>query len=342
VRPRADCSGLFYSAKVTGEMENTNNASNGPACLSYAMAEEFLFEPVEDMLSSADSGSSSSPGEDLADAPGSQQSLDSLLSSPVSVSQRSQSSRASTGSKSSGISGSLSLSSSPRHKGSLVGRPKLDVASIEAARQNRCRCRVSDQPTKCCMDLYDVGDIFRLRYERSQISASEEVQRRQTDLQRAMDRSPHHCRIEVEGKLVCLKTYCSLYGINGSAMRRTWANMTRGSNTEGRGRPHGSVGLGRHSQQRLEAYAWLKAWVDLFGDEDPVGAKYKYVVNYVLLADLHKEYKADYESSVVHTSSNALSERSFRRVWTQFCEEQKVRVRRKANTTTKCQGEAPS
>ena len=109
------------------------------------------------------------------------------------------------------------------------------------------------------------------------------------------------------------------------------------------GRPRGSSGASPGTTPRAQdAYAWLKQWIEVFGDLDPVGTKYKYVVSYILPADLHEEYMRDFTFTGLARTLHPLSQRSFTRVWHLFINQEKVRVRQKANTTTKCRGETPS
>ena len=105
---------------------------------------------------------------------------------------------------------------------------------------------------------------------------------------------------------------------------------------------HGQTQSGILSSARgLQAYAWLKTWIEIIGDEDPVGQKYKYVINYILPPELYEEYCKDIMAYRVGESEQVLSGRAFARVWAHFKRQERVRVRRKANTTTKCESKCP-
>jgi hypothetical protein len=61
------------------------------------------------------------------------------------------------------------------------------------------------------------------------------------------------------------------------------------------------------------------------------------VINYVLASEIYEEYSREFYVNRITLESVPISLRSFTRVWTSFQKEEKVRVRRKANVTTKCQ-----
>jgi hypothetical protein len=188
------------------------------------------------------------------------------------------------------------------------------------------------------MSKFDIGAIFRLRYSRSKLSKTEDMAKRNSDLTRAAQKDDKKCVMDVESKSICLLAYCMLFDINWSSMRRSWARMVNGDQVQDVGRPKGSSGSSATSARSHDAYAWLKRWIEIFGDLDPVGQKFKYVVNYILPADLHEEYSRDFAFSGMARNIFPLSQRSFIRVWSLFIHQERVRVRRKANTTTKCRG----
>lgn len=172
------------------------------------------------------------------------------------------------------------------------------------------------------------------------MSFGESVQQKQLDLQQAWASSQESCRINVEGKYVCLQAYCMLYNLNWSSARRTWSQLgdSQGQGRGAVGRPKGSAGGVMSTAKGLQAYAWLKSWIQVIGDEDPVGLKYRYTVNFVLPNDLYLEYCADLAAHTIRGTETPLSSRGFTRVWSLFKKQEQVRVRRKANTTTKCEG----
>lgn len=213
----------------------------------------------------------------------------------------------------------------------------LSQASIELALGAECCCRRRPQGVNC-MKGFNIGDIYRLRHARHKMSFTETVEKKNHDLQQAWASGDKMGRVAVEGKHICLQAYCMLYNLNWNSARRSWRQLVNGQGRGAMGRPRGSSGGVLSSAKGLQAYAWLKTWIEVNGDQDPVGLKYKYIVNFVLPADLYGEYCADLAVNQICELDLPLSCRAFTRVWAMFKKEEKVRVRRKANTTTKCQG----
>ena len=324
--------------------DDANLIGQGP----YVMDESFLFESDVDMLSHTGSGSNASTatGEKTPPRDDDWNSFCRPFDWTEATPGRGWTPQSLSMSQQSGASWSSDVSScvsSPSSKGTstrsrVPGNPAaLQVASLEAALGATCGCRRGPND-KFCMEGFNIGDVFRLRYERSRLTGTEDSERRKQDLQRALSNGTKHCRIVVEGRPLCLQAYCMLFNINWASMRRSWSQLTQGTRVQGRGRPKGSSSEICSSTRGMEAYAWLKAWIEVFEDQDPVGTVYKFVVNYISVADLHEQYCRDLEASQVGAGAKALSARAFARVWSQFKREEKVRVRRKANTTTKCQG----
>jgi hypothetical protein len=144
----------------------------------------------------------------------------------------------------------------------------------------------------------------------------------------------------VHGKLICLKAYCLVYGYLRTSIARSLAAIRKGHGCVPVGRPvltakekEDVVGL---SPKNIHCYAWLKDWVSTVGDDDPVGKSCKKVINFVSTTELHKEYCKNYSLYSVLENDHPLSERRFRVIWEHFISKEQIRVRRKANTTTKC------
>ena len=236
-----------------------------------------------------------------------------------------------------------SVSSSPRGKPLKASPDSLLVPSIEAALGARCRCRIGVQGRNC-MALFDAGDIFRLRHARMKMSGTEVIAQRHADLTNALEVTtcPSDCRIRVNGHSICLQAYCMVYNTNYASMKRTWRNLCHGIHgQQSMGRPRGYSGGVMSTARGMQAYAWLKSWLEISADQDPVGQQYKYTINFIGPADLYEEYIADFLANRVGVAETTLSGRAFSRLWSYFKRVEKVRVRRKANTTTKCSSRFP-
>jgi len=251
---------------------------------------------------------------------------------PQSI-DRASSSKNSTPTEDFGVSSqgsSASLGPSSKRRRRTVS--PLDALSLQAVMDARCHCvEVS------CTKKFNIGEIFGLRHERTKLAHGEDMDRRNRDLQAAAETDPTRCVMDIGRKCVCLMTYCLVLDINWSSMRRSWSRLTKGHHPPALGRPKNKSGDSLSSARSMDAYAWMKTWIEVFGDEDPVGVKYKYVINYVLASEIYEEYSREFYVNRITLESVPISLRSFTRVWTSFQKEEKVRVRRKANVTTKCQ-----
>jgi hypothetical protein len=237
--------------------------------------------------------------------------------------------------------GSTSSSPSPSRRRKVSGGPEtLALPSLEAAAGGHCKCALSSDGLSC-MRHFDIGDIFRFRHARTKMSSSEVLELRQNDMKMALqtNHTSDHCLLHVKNQTICLRAYCMLFDINYASMKRSWRRLSNGSGCQYvLGRPRGSFGGVLSSVRGMQAYAWLKTWIEISGDQDPVGHPYKYIISFVLPADLYEEYAKDFAAAQLGTAETVLSGRAFARVWGHFKSQEKVRVRRKANTTTKCQG----
>ena len=218
---------------------------------------------------------------------------------------------------------------------------RLDPKRIEKVLDQPCPCarRIGG---RSCLVNFDFGAIAGLRHARVKLGAAEEYHLRATNLNDAASRSTTECRLFVSGKSVCLRAYCMVFDYNESSMRRSWSKVKQGLGVRSVGRPRGpqlSLDPIGDNIQKQSCYAWLKAWVDVIADVDPVGIKYKLAVNYVRPQDLYDEYVRHYNSNTLLLSDLPLSFRRFCVVWEHFKTQEKIRVRRKANTTTKCSGQ---
>lgn len=200
-----------------------------------------------------------------------------------------------------------------------------------------CALRAGGQS---CLRHFDAPTVWGLRQTRWNLSAKEDQQCRHNDISAGIMVHSRQPRMLVRGKLICLKAYCLVYGYLRSSIARTVAVVRRGQGCVPVGRPVLSsadkedvIGL---SAKNIQCYAWLKEWVATVGDDDPVGKSTKKVINFVSTTELHEEYCKNYNLYSVLENDHPLSERRFRVIWEHFLKKEQVRIRRKANTTTKC------
>ena len=230
------------------------------------------------------------------------------------------------------------------------GRKRLSYVAMSAERLDPGRIeKLLDQPCPCtrlvggrsCMRHFNFGSIAGLRHARNKLGSTAEYQLRTSNLMTAAQGSTKDCRLVIDGKSICLPAYCMIFDYNASSMRRSWSKIKQGLGILPVGRPKNTAASSdpiADSILKQSCYAWLKAWAEVIADVDPVGIKYKPAVSYVRPKELHEEYVKHYMSNTVLLDSSPLSLRRFTEVWKYFQVKEKIRVRRKANTTTKCSG----
>jgi hypothetical protein len=226
-----------------------------------------------------------------------------------------------------------------------VNHVALSNRRLEPSRIARILCQTCSCARflagKPCMSHFSYGSISGHRYSRSKLGPTEEYSLRTSDLQAAFAANPLDCRVLVDGKSICMSAYCMIFDYNASSMRRSWSKIKAGNGVQPTGRPKGSFQVSDPIGKNIlkqSCYAWLKSWTEVVADEDPVGIKYKLVLNFVRVQDLYQEYKNHFLANSVLIDDTSLSLRRFGDVWEYFKGEEKIRVRRKANTTTKCSG----
>jgi hypothetical protein len=213
------------------------------------------------------------------------------------------------------------------------------IEAVEKILGDKCPC--SKKPAgRNCLSLFKPNEVWELRARRWSLSAQEDQRTRLTELSAGLQVNQLHPRMLVMGKNICLQAYCNVFGYNRTSVSRTLSSARKGLGMAPVGRPKnpdkGKDALG-NSRKNLECYAWLKDWVESVGDDDPVGKTCKKVINFVTIQEIYKEYCKQYELNSLILHDKPLSERRLRRIWELFQQQEHVRIRRKANTTTKCE-----
>jgi len=215
----------------------------------------------------------------------------------------------------------------------------FEFSNIRLCIEETCPC-ASRAGGQSCLRHFDPPTVWGLRQTRWNISAKEDQELRHSDIVAGLNGNAHNPKLLVNGKLLCLRAYCLVYGYNRSSIARTLSLIRKGQGCVPVGRParlaseqKDVVGV---SAKNLQCYAWLKDWVSTVGDDDPVGKSCKKVINFVSTKELHEEYCRNYSLNSFLEADRPLSERRFRVIWEHFLEKEQVRIRRKANTTTKC------
>jgi len=234
--------------------------------------------------------------------------------------------------------GSSSSSTKRRRRGrDQILQEVINIRSIEPALRQICPC--AHKPGgQSCLRYFSAPDLWGLRQARWSLSNNQDQAVRFAELKQAIEVDLQCPRALVKGKLVCVPAYCLVYAYTRTSIARSLRKVRQGMEAVPAGRPKGSSNsdpLGT-SARNLACYAWLKEWVSYVGDDDPVGKSSKKVVNFVTVGELHEEYCRNYNAFNHLRSDTPLSLRRFGEIWKYFKTKEQIRVRRKANTTTKC------
>ncbi len=143
---------------------------------------------------------------------------------------------------------------------------------------------------------------------------------------------------------ICLKAFGKLFGINERTLYRTSVRVHKGKGAALLGRPRGPVMDGPRFDRRTQAEAWVLNWFEEVAEREPTGRQYNFVMDPYLAAEVHLVYQEDMSKSVLCAGASqtlqdvTVSIRVFRDILRVTEKDLKVRVRRKARTSTKCPG----
>ena len=186
-----------------------------------------------------------------------------------------------------------------------------------------------------CTSLVSLEEAFGLRSEHEELTPYEEYQLRVKELKGGLVDGIERCYPVLRGKRICVKGYSSIMGINYRCIARLVSTLRGGGDYHPPGRPSGQ----RKDNYRVEhAYAFLLEWIKYAGDAAVVPGTWKWSIFFLSAQDVHNIYKNDFDKTMLGSIEGPLSLRRFREVWKDFKGKEKVRIRRKCNITTKCEG----
>ena len=150
------------------------------------------------------------------------------------------------------------------------------------------------------------------------------------------------CTPALLGRTVCMKAYSMLTGHSYTSMsadnKRIYADCVfpkigRPKKTLLKSKTDSTLSSTQTAQYLL---AWLREWLNYNADSHPTGHEHSWSVNYIQKRKLY----SDYCDSLKATGSLQMrcSLRTMYRVWKYFIESERVYVRLKCRTSTKCRG----
>ena len=127
------------------------------------------------------------------------------------------------------------------------------------------------------------------------------------------------------------------------SVRRVWSRVLAGIKRIEVGRPtepDEEKKSSLKSDKSLECYQWIRWWGEENGEKDPKADEYDVVLDPF---DVHKVYEEYHKQMTLQQTIDfgvapAVSDRQFRRLFHEWMEKNRVRVRMKKNITTKCDG----
>jgi len=206
-------------------------------------------------------------------------------------------------------------------------------ANVLESMEKKCACTRSETQGVSCATLFNYEKYMNLRRHRQVMDPSQEYELRTKELTTAFQLSPDRPLVkvgcpEVPHKFVCIQAYIIILGLPKSSVWRKWAKISGNQSVR-------RAGLTVTQDHTL---AWLINWSNLIVDEDPVGSDYLKVIDLVTVPEMYSEYVVDFKAFHISTQAKPISERGFRRVWYYWLNKYRVRVRKKKNVTTKCDG----
>ncbi len=211
--------------------------------------------------------------------------------------------------------------------------------NITDTQDRSCSCAKADSENSCPR-RFQVWEIVKLRTERSSLHMKEQTSRRNHDLVMGYcNFKSKKCMPTLLNRQVCLKGYCIVMGWNYNWVC-TELKVLRIRNENN---PHHNpiahvTRFRRRAVFTEECKSWIRAWINVTGDHDPTGEQQCFTINFVDIAQLHTIYTHDMRQSDVLLSTRVASVRTFRRQFIEVCKEERVRIRKKIHTSTKCKG----
>lgn len=197
-----------------------------------------------------------------------------------------------------------------------------------------------------CIDHYSSDEVYgiRLGIVKLQFQASMDVRRQElhTGFMINSDRGVRKCTPLLLGRRVCLKAYSIITGHSYAGLCNQLTSVSKGYVARRVGRPQSLVlNSGtelQHCQQRsVYLLIWLREWIKYNGEAHPTGNEHAWSINFFRKRDVYKEYISSM-ALFNCDESQIVSLRTMYRVWKYFIEADRVYVRFKCRTSTKCRG----
>lgn len=197
-----------------------------------------------------------------------------------------------------------------------------------------------------CISHFNCDEVYGIRLSIVNLHFQASMDIRRQELRDGFminsDRGVRKCTPLLLGRRVCLKAYSIITGHNYASLCNQLTRVYEGRIVRRVGRPQSLVlNTGtdlQHCQQKtIYLLIWLREWIKYNGEAHPTGNEHAWSINFFRRKDVYNEYKSSM-SLYDFPETNLVSLRTMYRVWKYFIEVDRVYVREKCRTSTKCRG----
>ncbi len=225
-------------------------------------------------------------------------------------------------------------------------RQSLQYESCEAALHHACSCGNMRNGVHCLSKFKSPGEILDARLQHYDRTPKEEYRLRLHDINEALKfkRAEEKSYIIVTLKSgqnykVCFSSYAALLQIPPKSFWRTVGqvkNYNKPPASIGRPQGHDKDSDPIGSLKTEECLEWIRKWAEMICDESPTGDDWAISIDPVDVKEVHEEYDGWFRASHFFAHEKPTSFTSFNRVWKHWLKVDRVKIRNKSNTTTKC------
>lgn len=216
---------------------------------------------------------------------------------------------------------------------------------IEESLSQRCNCFCATAENSNCLDQFTHQEVYQIRLEIINQGPQGSIDARRRDARAGILLNRHigirKCTPTILGRTVCMKAYSLLTGHSYTSMATDNTRIYADCAFERIGRPRKTISKSIRdctlsSQKSQLLLAWLCEWLKYNADSHPTGHEHSWSMNFIRRKTVYAEYCHSMDSS--GTPEAVPSLRTMYRVWKYFTESERIYVRMKCKTSTKCRG----
>jgi len=221
----------------------------------------------------------------------------------------------------------------------------LQYESCQAVLEYSCPC-TSTNGGACLKSFKTAGEVLNARIEHYNRSPKEEYQLRVHEVREAIkfqktNEKPYVVVSLSHGQKykLCLNSYPVLYGLPASSFWRTVGQIRNQNRFPASiGRPHrlNETADPIGSTAAEECIEWIRNWVVLLSDESPTGDDWDRAIDPIDIKEVYEEYAVWFKSFHFTLAAKPLSFSTFTNIWNHWLKVDRIKVRNKSQTTTKC------